>query len=70
MLVLSRRIGERIRIGGDVIVTVVRVQGEKVRLGIEAPPEVAVHREEVFLRDAGNVDRRAELADPPRGPVQ
>lgn len=50
MLVLSRKIGERIRIGDDVTLTVVRIQGDKVRLGIEAPEEVAIHREEVFRR--------------------
>ena len=50
MLVLSRRIGERICIGDGVVVTVVRIHGDKVRLGIDAPLEVPVHREEVFRR--------------------
>ncbi len=50
MLVLSRKIGERIRIGEDIILTVVRIHGDKVRLGIEAPENVAVHREEVYRR--------------------
>jgi carbon storage regulator len=50
MLVLSRKIGERIRIGDDVVLTVVRIHGEKVRLGIEAPGSVTIHREEVYCR--------------------
>jgi len=47
MLVLSRKVGERILIGDHVAVTVVRITGGGVRLGIEAPPEMAVIREEL-----------------------
>ena len=47
MLILSRKVGERILIDGHIVVTVVEVQGKRVRLGIEAPPEVIIHREEV-----------------------
>ena len=47
MLVLSRKVGERILIGPDIAVTVVRVTGGAVRLGIEAPPELPVVREEL-----------------------
>ena len=47
MLVLSRKVGERILIGDHVTVTVVRITGGGVRLGIEAPPEMAVIREEL-----------------------
>lgn len=50
MLVLTRNIGEKIRIGQDITITVVRVQGDKVRIGIEAPPDVAVFREEIFRK--------------------
>ncbi len=50
MLVLTRRVGERIQIGNDVVITVVRIQGDKVRIGIQAPAEIIVHREEVVLR--------------------
>jgi carbon storage regulator len=50
MLILSRRIGEIIRIGPDIVVTVLGVNGNQVRLGIDAPKDVAVHREEVFER--------------------
>lgn len=47
MLVLSRRENERIKLGNSIIVTVVRVAGDRVRLGIEAPPEVVVLRDEL-----------------------
>ena len=47
MLVLSRKENERIRIGENVVVTVVRTQGDKVRLGFEAPPDVKILREEL-----------------------
>ena len=49
MLVLSRRRGEKIVIGDDITIEVVEVRGDKVRLGIVAPKEVTVHREEVYL---------------------
>ncbi len=47
MLVLSRREGERLKLGDSVVITIVRVSGDKVRLGIEAPPDVLVLREEL-----------------------
>jgi carbon storage regulator len=49
VLVLGRRVGEGIMIGHDIKVTVLVVAGDKVRIGIDAPPEVQVHREEVYL---------------------
>ena len=49
MLVLSRKQNERIRVGDSVVVTVVRVSGDRVRIGIEAPREISVYRKEVFL---------------------
>ena len=48
MLVLSRKVGESVIIGGRISVTVVRVEGETVRLGIAAPADVPVHRQEVY----------------------
>ncbi len=48
MLVLSRRVGERLLIGDDIVVTVIEVRSDGVRLGIEAPREVRVHRAEVL----------------------
>jgi carbon storage regulator len=47
MLVLTRKVGERIHIGEGIVLTVVRIQGDRVRLGVTAPPDVAVHREEI-----------------------
>ena len=48
MLVLTRKAGESVRIGDNVTVTVVEVRGDVVRLGIDAPREIAVHRAEVY----------------------
>jgi carbon storage regulator len=53
MLVLSRRERERIKLGDSIVVTVVRVAGDKVRLGIEAPPHILVLRDELEPREAG-----------------
>ena len=50
MLILTRRVGETVMIGGEVTVTVLGVKGNQVRLGINAPKDVAVHREEIFER--------------------
>ena len=48
MLVLSRHRDESIMIGDDVVITIVDIRGDKVRLGIKAPQEIPVHREEVY----------------------
>ena len=48
MLVLSRHRDESIMIGDNIVITVVDVRGDKVRVGIDAPPSISVHREEVF----------------------
>lgn len=48
MLVLSRKRDEKIRLGDDIVLTVVDIRGDKVRLGIEAPQGVPVHRQEVY----------------------
>jgi carbon storage regulator len=50
MLILTRRVGETLVVGDDVTVTVLGVRGNQVRLGVNAPKEVAVHREEIYQR--------------------
>jgi carbon storage regulator len=50
MLVLTRRTGEAIRVGHDIVATIMGLKGNQVRLGIDAPKEVAVHRAEIYER--------------------
>lgn len=50
MLILTRRVGETLMVGVDVTVTVLGVKGNQVRIGVNAPKEVAVHREEIYQR--------------------
>ena len=63
MLVLTRKLGENIRIGDNVKITVLEVRGAQVKLGIEAPPEVIVHREEIYER-IQEENRRASQTTP------
>lgn len=50
MLILTRRVGETLMVGDDVTVTVLGVKGNQVRIGVDAPKDVAVHREEIYQR--------------------
>lgn len=63
MLVLTRKSGESIRLGDEIVVTVVSIGPGQVRLGVEAPARVIVHREEVYERVA-SANRRAALETP------
>ncbi len=50
MLILTRKVGERLMIGDDIAVTVLSVKGNQVRVGVQAPVSIAVHREEIYDR--------------------
>lgn len=50
MLILTRRVGETLMVGDEVTVTVLGVKGNQVRIGVNAPKDVSVHREEIYLR--------------------
>jgi carbon storage regulator len=59
MLILTRKIGETVVIGDDVDITVLGVKGNQVRLGVKAPKEVSVHREEIYERICREHDQQA-----------
>lgn len=50
MLILTRKLGERITIGDNVVLSILEIHGKQVKIGIEAPKEMAVHREEIYLK--------------------
>ncbi len=70
MLVLSRKKNEAIRINNDIVITVVEIRGDKVRLGIDAPKDVAVHRQEVYEAIHGIKGSEATTVPPGGSPNQ
>jgi carbon storage regulator len=58
MLILTRRVGETLMVGDDVTVTVLGVKGNQVRIGVNAPKNVAVHREEIYDRIKDEQDEK------------
>jgi len=63
MLILTRRVGETLMVGDDVTVTVLGVKGNQVRIGVNAPKDVAVHREEIYDRIRKENAGGSELPD-------
>ncbi len=62
MLILTRRVGETVMVGDEITVTVLGVKGNQVRIGVNAPRDVAVHREEIYDRIKREEDVVAETA--------
>lgn len=73
MLILTRRVGESIMIDDDVVVTVLGIKGNQVRIGINAPKDVSVHREEIYQRiqqEKNTTPKQEEVAAAPAVPVR
>ncbi|HCY13027.1 MAG TPA: carbon storage regulator [Gammaproteobacteria bacterium] len=65
MLILTRRVGETLNIGNEIQVTVLGIRGNQVRIGVNAPKDVAVHREEIFQRIQQGYDPDQEVLEEP-----
>ena len=70
MLILTRRVGETVMIGDNVTVTVLGVKGNQVRVGVNAPREIAVHREEIFERIKREKEAAAAESAPAEAPAE
>lgn len=69
MLILTRRANEAIKIGNNVTISVLAIRGNQVRLGIEAPREISVHREEIYQRIQAEIAEDAESNKSPDEPM-
>ena len=65
MLILTRRVGETVMIGSEITVTVLGVKGNQVRIGVNAPKDVAVHREEIYERIKREGDAAPRVVETP-----
>lgn len=69
MLILTRKVGESIRINENICVTIVDVDGKNIKIGIEAPKTISIHREEVFLRIKEENQKAASASDTDLGGI-
>ncbi len=70
MLILTRKVGESVAIGDDIQVSVVEIKGNQVKLGIKAPRDVTVHREEIYLKIQEENRRAAQVSRDVLGSVE
>ena len=70
MLILTRRVGETVMIGNEVTVTILGVKGNQVRVGINAPKTIAVHREEIYERIKREQEGTTDNDDEPKSPIE
>ena len=70
MLILTRKVGESVAIGDDIQVSVIEIKGSQVKLGIRAPRDVTVHREEIYLKIQDENRRAAQVSTEALGTVE
>lgn len=70
MLILTRKVGESVAIGDDIQISVVEIKGTQVKLGIRAPRDVTVHREEIYLKIQEENKRAAQVSTDALGSVE
>jgi carbon storage regulator len=70
LLILTRKVGESVAIGDDIQVSIVEIKGTQVKLGIRAPRDVTVHREEIYLKIQEENKRAAQVSADVLGPIE
>lgn len=70
MLILTRKVGESVAIGDDIQVSVIEIKGSQVKIGIRAPRDVTVHREEIYLKIQDENRRAAQVSTEALGTVE